>query len=130
MTRIQWRPEDEELAEFIVEYLDTFCTWDVLVFLANNPDAVNAAGEIAALVGRPVDDVSVCMNDLAARGLVAVDATPGGAGVLRYRLVDDEARRAVLRRFAAGQEDRMVRMEALRHVMARAQERPGGAPFA
>lgn len=141
--RIQWRPEDKELAEFIDRFLDTFCTWDVLVYLANNMDEAVSAKRLRGLVGRPLDDVAACLDRLAELGLLVAEAAPVGAeaggyptppkdmaaaaGPI-YRIADDETRRAALKRFASGQQDRYVRMEALHKVMSRAQAKPA-KPF-
>lgn len=124
MMRVQWRPEDEALSAFIEEYLDTFCTWDVLVYLAHHPDFFGPADRLAALVGRPIAEAVASMRRLVEKGLAEVVAGEGGD---RYRLAAGDERLELLHRFAVGQEDRTVRMEALRKVMSRLTEpRKGG----
>lgn len=112
--QIAWHPSDDELSSFMDAYLDSFCVWDILMFLAHNPEALETPGGLGARIGRPGDEVQQCLDRLRSKGLVQV-ATAFDENV--YRLVPESGDLAVLRRFAAQQSEPAVRAEALRRIM-------------
>ena len=114
--QIEWHPGDDELAGFIRSYLDSFCTWDILVYLAHVPDVVTTVDSLAPKVGRPAADVFESMERLTASGLLE---SSHEFGQLVYRLDGHEENRRLLKRFADHHCDEDVRTLALRWVISR-----------
>lgn len=46
-----------DLRDFIVNYIDSFLTWDLLVFFHTNPGTINGPAELAASLGRKEDEI-------------------------------------------------------------------------
>lgn len=114
--RIDWRPADEELTAFIHAYLDSLCTWEMLLYFAQAPDATNTVETLASRVGRAANEVAGCVQRLSEEGLLdsvhAFDETV-------YRVTHDAEKRVLLKRFADTQREPGMRVEALRWVMSR-----------
>lgn len=118
--RIDWQAADEELFEFVRSYLDSFCTWDVLVFLAHSLDEPHTVEELSHRVGRSQCEVGPCMERLAEVGLVHAHRE---FGMTVYSATRCERLRALAGRFAEQQTQPLLRAEALRVVMAKEEER-------
>jgi hypothetical protein len=120
--QINWHPTDDGLDHFIREYLDSFCSWDLLVFLAHNPDSVDTARGLATRIGRPVPEITQCLARLVQKGVVE-GASAFGDEV--FRLSADQDLLAVLNRFARQQGEPSLRAAAVRRIMA---ETPQAVP--
>jgi hypothetical protein len=46
-----------DLRDFIVNYIDSFLTWDLLVFFHTNPGTINGPAELAASLGRKENEI-------------------------------------------------------------------------
>ena len=112
--QIVWHASDDALRFFIQEYLDSFCSWDLLVFLAHNPESVDTPRGLATRIGRPVSEIASCLARLSEKGLIE---SASAFGEQLYRLSGDEEQLSVLQRFARMQSDPATRTEALRRIM-------------
>lgn len=61
---------DPELEQFIEEYLDSFVSWDLIVFFHHNPGVIDGALGLAARLGRSVESVEEALAKLEAKGVV------------------------------------------------------------
>jgi DNA-binding transcriptional ArsR family regulator len=118
--RIDWQPADEELLGFVRGYLDSFCTWDVLVYLAHAMDEPHTVEELSHRVGRSQTEVGPCMERLDKAGLVHARRE---FGMSVFSTTRCERLRGLVLRFAEQQSQPSLRAEALRVVMAKEEER-------
>lgn len=117
--RIDWQPADEELLEFVRGYLDSFCTWDVLVYLAHALDEPHTVEELSHRVGRSQSEVGPCVERLDQVGLIHSHRE---FGMTVYSATRCERLRGLVHRFAEQQARPSLRAEALRVVMAKQEE--------
>jgi hypothetical protein len=65
-----------EVHKFVEEYVDSFISWDILLFFYNNPGALESSESLSNRLGRNEKDVSAGLRALATKG-VLLSATKG-----------------------------------------------------
>lgn len=59
-----------DVHKFVEEYVDSFISWDILLFFHNNPGALESCESLSNRLGRNEDDVSVGLDVLANKGVL------------------------------------------------------------
>lgn len=114
--RINWYPRNDELASFVDEYVDSFASWDLLLFFHFNSDTSGTAESLAGRLGRPVDEIAAALDRFCRHGWVRL------SGGQVYRLdLNDEVRQD-LARFALAQDNRELRLQLIRSILAKNRE--------
>jgi len=109
---LNWRPRDEALNDFVDSHIDSFVTWDLLLFFHFNPEISDTAEGLAGRLGRPASEVALALERFCGRGLV--QKCDGGQS---YRLNVNEELRQNIARFAHAQEDRELRLGLIRSIL-------------
>lgn len=73
-----------DVMEFVDRYLDTFVTWDVLVYFHENPGIEKKISAIALDIGRRITSLQPSLTALAEQGLLASEVEPGDEPSYRY----------------------------------------------
>ncbi|MHB8781597.1 MAG: hypothetical protein ACYC55_09470 [Candidatus Geothermincolia bacterium] len=66
-----------EVGEFVTLYIDSFITWELLVFLHDNPEFMGNILDIAAVLGRDERDVLPAVRAGIERGFVIAEVKAG-----------------------------------------------------
>lgn len=111
---LNWRPKDEALNDFVDSHVDSFVTWDLLLFFHFNPDVADTAEGLAGRLGRPASEVALALERFCGDGWVL--RCEGGGGQ-SYRLALSDEMKQNLARFARAQEDRELRLGLIRSIL-------------
>jgi predicted transcriptional regulator len=78
---------DPRVERFVEEYVDSFITWDLILFFHENPYAVGTPSSIALSIGRLGSDIESYLDRLVEKGVLAreEDSGEGGEAVYSYR---------------------------------------------
>lgn len=55
---------NEEVEAFVNKYIDSFVTWDLIVFFNHNPNVFDTSNNIARKIGRNEEEVSAALEEL------------------------------------------------------------------
>lgn len=103
-----------EVREFISENVDSFITWDLLVFLHGNPEFMGNILDLAAALGRDEKDVLKAVLFSVERGFLVAERK---AGEPFYWFINDpELRRRVAQVVEAAQ-DSNIRLRVIAHIL-------------
>jgi len=116
---INWRPRDEELSGFVETYVDSFASWDLILFMHFNPTAMDTADAFASRLGRPVEEVSASLDRFCKLGCVSMSRR-NAARVYSSDLRPDV--KASFAKFARAQDDRELRLMLIRSILAKNRE--------
>ncbi len=100
---------DPQLEQFIMEYLDSFVSWDLILFFYHNPGVVDGAFGLAARLGRSVQSIEEALEKLEAKGVV--QKRGGGNVIYSYTPSEDFAEK--VRLFDQALENRLLRLKIL-----------------
>lgn len=116
---INWRPKDEQLSRFIDRYVDSFASWDLILFMHYNPDTADTAEGFAGRLGRSADEVGRALEHFCCLGTVS---SKGGAGEeVFYPKLDGETREDFAK-FVHAQDDRELRLMLIRSILHKNRE--------
>lgn len=59
-----------EVHKFVEEYVDSFITWDILLFFYNNPGALEGSESLSNRLGRNEEDVRAGLRSLSKKGVL------------------------------------------------------------
>lgn len=116
---INWRPRDEDLSKFIGEFVDSFASWDLILYLHFNPEASETSDGFASKLGRSVDDVYAALSRFCELGCVSKS---GQAANTKYSPSLSPEMKKAFAKFAHAQEDRELRLTLIRSILARSRE--------
>lgn len=61
---------DGEVHKFVEEYVDSFISWDILLFFYNNPGALESSSSLSNRLGRNEKDVTAGLSTLSKKGVL------------------------------------------------------------
>lgn len=67
---------EESIKKFVTDYIDSFTSWDVLVFFNNNPQLRMDVNELAANIGRSTEDVQKSVEILSKKNILFKNEVP------------------------------------------------------
>lgn len=105
----------QRLDDFIDRHLSSFAKWDVLTFLADSRQPWTAA-DLSQRIGRPLDEITTALDELAADGLLIRD---DGEAAASYSLNPDPPTLAGVLEFVEAIGSRDVRLQVLAHLLRR-----------
>lgn len=104
---------DPRLEQFIEEYLDSFVSWDLILFFHHNPGVVDGAFGLAARLGRSVENVEEALEKLEAKGVVKKK----GEDSVVYFYTPDESFEEKVKLFDQALENRFLRLKILSFLL-------------
>lgn len=105
---------DPFLLDFVKTRANSFVKWELMRFFDKNSYTANTAENIAKYLGRKLSTVRLALEDLVDNGILKRELMNS---VPVYSLADDENTRALVDRFAVAFENRLFRIEAVRHII-------------
>jgi hypothetical protein len=110
----------EGVREFISENVDSFITWELMVFLHGNPEFMGNILDLAAALGRDEKDVLKVVLFNVERGFLVAEHK---AGEPFYWFTNDpELRRRIAQAVEAAQ-DSNVRLRVIAHILRKSGSR-------
>ena len=103
---------------FVDEYIDSFVSWDILLFFYHNPTAVESPAGLAARLGRSEDDVTDAIKVLHRKGALKSD----GDGIFRYDPEPDLSKR--MKRFNDSLASSSTRLSILSQMLMKGRSNP------
>jgi predicted transcriptional regulator len=78
---------DPQVSFFVDEFIDSFITWDLILFFHENPYTVGSPGSIAMSIGRLGADIEPFLQKLAEKGILSHEYRPGDGSesIFAYR---------------------------------------------
>lgn len=61
---------DKTIKEFVEEYIDSFTSWDILVYYNNNPDSKLNIDQLSVKIGRSTKDVQKSVDILKVKNIL------------------------------------------------------------
>lgn len=111
------KPEDDAAFAFADAYVDSFTSWDLLVFLYHRPDTEQTVDGLASVLGRSEDDLQRSLDSLCGSGAVQIIECDDAPAC--YRLGPDGSMRKGLAAFVQTCSRKDARLEMVRRVLAR-----------
>lgn len=68
---------DPQVGFFVDEFIDSFITWDLVLFFHENPYTLGSASSIAMSIGRLGADIEPFLEKLAQKGVLSHEYRPG-----------------------------------------------------
>ena len=110
----------EDVREFIRENVDSFITWELMVFLHSNPEFMGNILDLAAALGRDEKDVlKAVLFNVEQRFLVAEHK----AGEPFYWFTNDPELRSCIARAVEAAQDSNVRLRVIAHILSKSSSR-------
>lgn len=100
---------DPRLKEFVDEFLDSFTSWDLILFFHHNPGVADSISGLAARLGRSVESVESALQGLVEKGVVKCKDRSGGI----YFYEPGEEFKDKIEIFVQALEDRILRLKIL-----------------
>jgi predicted transcriptional regulator len=75
---------DPEVSFFVDEFVDSFITWDLILFFSENPYTVGSPESIAMSIGRLGSDIEPFLNKLTEKGILTYEYRPGNGAESIY----------------------------------------------
>ncbi len=73
---------EESIKDFVKEFIDSFTSWDILVFYNNNPQMAIDVNELASNIGRNNEDVEQSIINLVNKNIL--QKKEGQEGIYKY----------------------------------------------
>lgn len=105
---------DPELIRFFTTYVESFITWELLLFFQHNPHTFDTAEGIARYIGRTQQDVERALRNLAQRGVLRQDAL---RDLQVYALDPKPEIRPLLAKFMEATQSPEFRRRAIYHLV-------------
>lgn len=109
-------PEKEKIEDFLKQYLDSFITWDLLLFFYNNPSTSETLSSLSVRLGRNEDEVLPTLHSMTAKGIL--EKKKDGAGEIYCYFPGAELQKKI-EEFVQALESRDKRLAILTHVLQR-----------
>jgi hypothetical protein len=75
---------DQQVAGFVEEYVDSFITWDLILFFHENPYTVGSPSSIAMSIGRLGSDIEPFLERMTAKGILTHEFRAGDGAETIY----------------------------------------------
>lgn len=109
------KANDAETEAFVKANVVSFVAWDLLICFNRYPEATESLRGLAAMLGREERDMLAATHVLVENGVLQKSDDPGEA---RFGLSTDPGMREMVSRFVRMTEDRDLRLEVVRRVLA------------
>jgi hypothetical protein len=107
--------EDTAVDEFVDRCVTSFAAWDLIIYLARNPETCGTRSHLAQLLGRQESDMLPALDLLTHEGVVDEHVDDGDDC---FVFTTDEDVRDLVRRFIRLSERREHRLEYVRRVLS------------
>ncbi len=114
VVNINWRPRDERLTEFVHTHVDSFASWDLVLFIHHNPGAIDTAQGFANRLGRSVQDVADSLERFSGLGCMR---KIGQGDVATFTPCLSSEAKDDFSSFARAQSDRELRLMLIRGIL-------------
>ncbi len=108
-----------EVGEFVTLYIDSFITWELLVFLHDNPEFMGNILDITAVLGRDERDVLPAVHAGIERGFIIAEVK---AGETFYWYTPESERRDRVNAVMQAAQDTNVRLSIIAQILRRQAE--------
>jgi hypothetical protein len=68
---------DQQVGNFVEEFVDSFITWDLILFFHENPYTVGSPSSIAMSIGRLGSDIEPFLERMATKGILSHEFRAG-----------------------------------------------------
>ncbi len=104
----------DELRKFIERFVDSFVSWDLIVFFQNNPGIVDTPTGLASRLGRKEEEVRKALDGLCQKGLLRKKE---GGGKEVYIYSPPPHLKKVVDEFTKSLDDRSFRLRVLSYLL-------------
>lgn len=111
-------PQDNisrDVIDFVDGYLDSFVTWDVLIYFHENPHVEKKLSGIALDIGRAAPSLETVLGNLAGKGVLLGETEAGDEPSFRYTPTSEF--RVTMERFIEATRDRTNRLVFVSRVL-------------
>jgi predicted transcriptional regulator len=108
---------DPQVSRFVDEYVDSFITWDLILFFHENPYTVGSSSSIAMSIGRLGSDIEPYLERLADRGVLTREFRSGEGGETIYAYKPEPDFERMVMEFKKALKDRASRLIIVSKVL-------------
>ncbi len=108
---------DPEVSSFVEEYIDSFITWDLILFFYENPFTVGSPSSIAMSIGRLDSDVLPYLELLVGKKVLTSELQVRESAETIYSYVPDRQFEARVEGFRKSLKDRTSRLMIVSKVL-------------
>lgn len=107
-------PEKEKFRDFLERHVDSFITWDLLVFFYNNPTAAETGENLASRLGRQESDLLPSLQSMVDNDILKLKKN---CSKTVYSYAPDSKLQKKIEEFVEALESRDKRLAVLTHVL-------------
>lgn len=108
---------DPRVEKFVEEYVDSFITWDLILFFHENPYTVGTPSSIALSIGRLGSDIEPHLERLAEKGVLTREERSGEDGEAIYSYKPNPEFEKMVMEFKRALRDRASRLIIVSKVL-------------
>ncbi|MDY6794196.1 MAG: hypothetical protein SWK76_02765 [Actinomycetota bacterium] len=108
---------DPQVSSFVEEYIDSFITWDLILFFHDNPYTVGSSSSIAMSIGRLGSDIEPYLEKLAEKEVLSYEFRPGGTAETIYAYKPEPDFEKMVMEFKRALRDRASRLIIVSKVL-------------
>ncbi len=108
---------DAQVSAFVDEYVDSFVTWDLILFFHENPYTVGSPSSIAMSIGRLGADIEPYLEKMTEKGILSHELRPGDGAEAIYAYKPEPEFEKLVREFKRALKDRASRLIIVSKVL-------------
>lgn len=108
---------DPQVGAFVEEYIDSFISWDLIIFFHENPYTVGSPSSIAMSIGRLGSDIEPYLEKLADKGVLTREYRGQGGSETIYAYKPEPGFEKMVIEFKRALKDRASRLIIVSKVL-------------
>lgn len=108
---------DPQVGSFVEEYVDSFITWDLILFFHENPYTIGSSSSIAMSIGRLGSDIEPYLEKLADKGILSHEFRAGDGADTIYAYKPEPDFEKMVMEFKRALKDRASRLIIVSKVL-------------
>jgi predicted transcriptional regulator len=108
---------DPQVSLFVDEYIDSFITWDLILFFHENPYTVGSSSSIAMSIGRLGSDIEPFLEKMTEKGILTHEFRAGNGAETIYAYKPDSDFEKMVMEFKRALKDRASRLIIVSKVL-------------
>jgi len=108
---------DPQVSFFVDEFIDSFITWDLILFFHENPYTVGSPSSIAMSIGRLDADIEPYLDELAEKGILSHEHRLGDGAETIYAYKPQPEFEKMVSEFKRALKDRASRLIIVSKVL-------------
>lgn len=108
---------DPQVSMFVDDYVDSFITWDLILFFHDNPYTVGSPSSIAMSIGRLGADIEPFLEKMTGKGILSHEFRAGDGAETIYAYKPEAEFEKMVREFKRSLKDRASRLIIVSKVL-------------